>query len=90
MKKTLKQKLAALAVGALAVGGVTTGALALDVVAAPSASAYNTYKTSYVTDGFGRCIRFDYRDYNWYEEAILGYKDGPVHMGAVPLELCRR
>lgn len=82
MKKTLKQRAAALAVGAM----VLTGAA---VATAAPAQAANTWKYTYAFDGYGRCVAFAWVDYSWAEEVFQGKKDGPVPSHYMSAGWCR-
>lgn len=82
MKKSLKQRAAALTVGAL----VMTGAA---VATAAPAQAVNTWKYTYAFDGYGRCVAFAWLDYSWAEEVFQGKKDGPVPSHYMSAGWCR-
>lgn len=88
MKKTLKQKVAALAVGALVLTGSAAGSIAM---AAP-AQAYST-KLNYVWNPYGavgkKCSEHRAIDYNWFEE-LAGNRDKTVFVQYMTDAWCGR
>lgn len=87
MKKTLQQRVAALAVAALAL----TGTAAVTVATAAPAQAVS-YKNNFVWNKFGapgkKCSWHTAIDYSWQEEFFGGYRDYTVFNNYVADHYC--